>query len=203
MAYSGGVARKVVTFACAEIGKPYVWRPARPGSYDCWGSMLAAWRKAGVSFADNARQQRGTTWSVERAHLRPGDLVFYYGDLHHVAMYVRWRLVVHAPQAGDSVWIGALRHDADRQLRPPPHSDARGRAAAVAGPAHGSWPLPWRSGARPCRSGATGPAQRRDPAAAMRPSRSGVTVAQRTGQRVGQVRQFFQARLGVGPRCPW
>ncbi|MGA3526742.1 NlpC/P60 family protein [Melissospora conviva] len=103
VAYSGGVAAKVVTFACAQIGKPYVWASAGPGSYDCSGLMLAAWRKAGVSLPHNARQQRGTTRSVERADLRPGDLVFYYGDLHHVAMYVGGGWVVHAPQAGDSV----------------------------------------------------------------------------------------------------
>ncbi|MEV0154128.1 NlpC/P60 family protein [Micromonospora sp. NPDC050686] len=99
-AWPGGDAGAVVKFACAQIGKPYVWGAEGPNSYDCSGLMLAAWAKAGVSLPHNARQQRRVTARVSRADLRPGDLVFYYADLHHVGMYVGGGWVVHASQAG-------------------------------------------------------------------------------------------------------
>ena len=37
------------------------------------------------------------------ANLRPGDLVFYFSDLHHVGMYVGDGWIVHAPRANDVV----------------------------------------------------------------------------------------------------
>ena len=40
---------------------------------------------------------------VDRADLQIGDLVFYYSDLHHVAIYVGDGKVMHAPRAGDVV----------------------------------------------------------------------------------------------------
>ncbi|PZF99822.1 C40 family peptidase [Micromonospora deserti] len=98
--YPGGPAGVAVTFACAQIGKPYVWGADGPDSYDCSGLMLAAWAKAGVSLPHNAARQRRATATVSRGELRPGDLVFYYSDLHHVGMYVGGGWVVHASRAG-------------------------------------------------------------------------------------------------------
>ncbi|MEV1288313.1 C40 family peptidase, partial [Micromonospora sp. NPDC049679] len=98
--YPGGAAGKVVRFACAQIGKPYIWAAEGPGGYDCSGLTLAAWREAGVLLPHNAAAQRQATATVSRADLRPGDLVFYYGDLHHVGMYVGNGWIVHASQTG-------------------------------------------------------------------------------------------------------
>ncbi|WP_344167294.1 C40 family peptidase [Pilimelia columellifera] len=105
--YPGGDAGRVIRFACAQIGKPYVWAAAGPGSFDCSGLMLAAWRRAGVSLPHNAAAQRRAMGNISKDELRAGDFVFYYGDLHHVGMYAgkingtHW--VVHAPQSGDRV----------------------------------------------------------------------------------------------------
>ncbi|MDG4834625.1 NlpC/P60 family protein [Solwaraspora sp. WMMD1047] len=101
--YPGGKAGVAVKFACAQIGKPYYWGSSGPNSYDCSGLMLAAWAEAGVGLPHNAAKQRQAVPSVSRANLRPGDLVFYYADLHHVGMYVGNGWVVHAPQAGEPV----------------------------------------------------------------------------------------------------
>ncbi|GGJ88792.1 hypothetical protein GCM10010123_18000 [Pilimelia anulata] len=105
--YPGGAVGKVIRFACSQIGKPYVWGAEGPGSYDCSGLTLAAWRKAGVGLPHNAAAQRRAMQSVSRSELRPGDLVFYGGNLHHVAIYAgemggtQW--MVHAPTSGDVV----------------------------------------------------------------------------------------------------
>ena len=45
---------------------------------------------------------------VSRGDLRVADLVFYYGDLHHVALYVGGGWVVHAPEPGDYVRMAKM-----------------------------------------------------------------------------------------------
>jgi len=83
----GGAAGTAIRFACAQIGKSYSYGASGPGSYDCSGLTSAAWAEAGVSLPHNAAAQRDATAYVERSDLQPGDLVFYYSDLSHVAMY--------------------------------------------------------------------------------------------------------------------
>ncbi|HET8681239.1 MAG TPA: NlpC/P60 family protein [Micromonosporaceae bacterium] len=104
----GGAADVATRFACAQIGKPYVWGADGPDSYDCSGLTMAAWAKAGVYLSHNAAAQRRETAYVSRASLRPGDLVFYYSDLHHVGMYVGGGWIVHASQAGVPVKMRSL-----------------------------------------------------------------------------------------------
>ncbi|MFG1742655.1 NlpC/P60 family protein [Micromonospora chalcea] len=101
--YPGGPAGAAVKFACAQIGKIYVWGAAGPDHFDCSGLTMAAWAKGGVSLPHSARQQHGVTKRISRAELRAGDLVFYYSDLHHVAMYVGDGWVVHASQSGKPI----------------------------------------------------------------------------------------------------
>lgn len=108
--YPGGKAGIAVKFACQQIGKPYVWAADGPGSYDCSGLALAAWRQAGVYLPHNAYQQYRMVPAISRANLRPGDLVFYYSDVHHMGMYVGGNWIVHAPHAGDVVRMQKLDH---------------------------------------------------------------------------------------------
>lgn len=102
--YPGGAAGTAVKFACAQIGKRYVFAADGPDSYDCSGLTMAAWAQAGVKLPHNAKAQRSAVPSVSRSELRPGDLVFYYSDIHHVGMYagyangVHW--IVHASRPG-------------------------------------------------------------------------------------------------------
>ncbi|MEV4753884.1 NlpC/P60 family protein [Micromonospora sp. NPDC049559] len=100
--YTGGKQLTVAKFACAQIGKRYVWGADGPDTYDCSGLMLAAWAKVGVSLPHNAARQYNTMRHVSRSQLQPGDLVFYNG-LAHVGMYVGGGFVVHAPHTGDHV----------------------------------------------------------------------------------------------------
>jgi peptidoglycan DL-endopeptidase CwlO len=106
--YTGGPGVTAAKFACAQISKPYVWGADGPGSYDCSGLTMAAWAKAGVRLPHNALQQSRTVRSVSRSELRPGDLVFYYSDVHHVSIYVGGGWVVHAPNSGDVVRMRKL-----------------------------------------------------------------------------------------------
>jgi cell wall-associated NlpC family hydrolase len=96
----GGVAAKK---ACSLIGKPYIWAAAGPNGYDCSGLTLTAWATAGVTLRHYTNWQWSDTKPVSRADLRPGDLVFFFKDLHHMGMYVGGGWMVHAPQTGDHV----------------------------------------------------------------------------------------------------
>ena len=93
-------AAKALAFARAQIGKPYVWGASGPGSYDCSGLTLAAWKAAGVTLPRTAWDQAksGTTVSVD--HTQPGDLVFFYDDISHVGICSGDGMMIHAPRPG-------------------------------------------------------------------------------------------------------
>ena len=101
--YENTKGYKVAAFACKQAGKPYVWAAAGPGSYDCSGLTLTAWKQVGVYLPHQSRLQRSSIPYVSRANLRIGDLVFYYNPIHHVAVYVGDNKIMHAPSAGDHV----------------------------------------------------------------------------------------------------
>lgn len=94
---------KAAAFACAQAGKPYVWAAAGPNSYDCSGLVLAGWKQVGVYLPHNAAAQRRSMPYVNRKDIQIGDLVFYFSDIHHVAMYVGDGKVINAPNFGDFV----------------------------------------------------------------------------------------------------
>ncbi len=107
-AYSPGPAGVAVRFAYAQIGKPYRWAADGPGSYDCSGLTLASWRAAGVSLPHNSTMQYSAVAHESRSQLRPGDLVFYYTPIHHVAIYIGDGKVIQAPEFGEPVGIAPV-----------------------------------------------------------------------------------------------
>ena len=106
--FIGGAAGTAVRTACAQIGKPYVWGADGPGSFDCSGLTQYAWAAAGVSLTHHTGDQWHEGTPISRANARPGDLVFFYGDLHHVGIYVGNGLMVHAPSSGDRVRMAKI-----------------------------------------------------------------------------------------------
>jgi peptidoglycan DL-endopeptidase CwlO len=101
----GSIAAKK---ACSLIGKPYIWGSAGPTGYDCSGLTLTAWKAAGVTLQHYTKWQWNEGKPVTRANLRPGDLVFYYSDLHHMGIYVGNGWIVHAPHTGDYVRMAEI-----------------------------------------------------------------------------------------------
>lgn len=99
---------QAAVFACNQTGDPYVWAASGPDAYDCSGLTLRAWRQVGVYLPHNAAMQRRSMPYVSREDLQIGDLVFYYSDLHHVAIYVGNGMVVHAPRSGDRVRMAPI-----------------------------------------------------------------------------------------------
>jgi cell wall-associated NlpC family hydrolase len=98
-----GRAAVAVAAAKAQLGKPYVWAAAGPGSFDCSGLTMYAWAQAGVALPHSSSLQINSGTRVSKSELKPGDLVFYGSPIHHVAIYVGGGQVIHAPQTGDVV----------------------------------------------------------------------------------------------------
>ncbi|MEV4638405.1 NlpC/P60 family protein [Actinoplanes sp. NPDC049548] len=106
--YVPGAAGEAVAFAFAQLGKPYRWGADGPGSYDCSGLTLAAWRRAGVGLPHNAARQYASTAHIGRGQLRPGDLVFFYGPISHVGIYIGGGKMIHAPEFGENVRVSGI-----------------------------------------------------------------------------------------------
>ncbi|WDG29190.1 NlpC/P60 family protein [Streptomyces sp. CA-278952] len=96
-------AEKVLAFARAQIGKPYVWGASGPSSYDCSGLTQAAWREAGVTLPRTTWDQVEVGTRVATSDLIPGDLVFFYDDISHVGIYKGDGMMIHAPKPGANV----------------------------------------------------------------------------------------------------
>lgn len=95
--------RSAVELALAQVGKPYVWGASGPGSFDCSGLMLYAWRSAGRSLPHSSRAQFASTTRVPVNQIRVGDLVFYGSPIHHVGMYIGNGEMVEASRRGTPV----------------------------------------------------------------------------------------------------
>jgi peptidoglycan DL-endopeptidase CwlO len=101
-----GKGQTAAAFACSQIGKPYVWAADGPSSYDCSGLTKASWAAAGVSLDHYTLDQWKNNPHVSSPAV--GDLVFYFSDVHHVAIYVGGGWVVHAPHPGDHVRMAQM-----------------------------------------------------------------------------------------------
>lgn len=104
-----GAAGAAITFAIAEVGKPYVWGATGPNTYDCSGLMLRAFQAAGINLPRVSRQQFYAGGHVPIAQAQAGDLLFYATDpsdpstIHHVGLYMGDGQMVEAPYSGESV----------------------------------------------------------------------------------------------------
>lgn len=99
-------ARIAVAYALSKVGHRYVAGASGPGTFDCSGLTMAAWRAAGVSLPHYSRSQYGSTRHISRSELRPGDLLFYFGGgAHHVSMYIGGGMMVSASNPRDGVEV--------------------------------------------------------------------------------------------------
>jgi len=91
---------RIVAAARSRIGDPYVWGAAGPDAFDCSGLCMWAYAQAGVTIPRTSQQQCAAGIPVHRDELQPGDLVIYYPDASHVALYSGNGMVVEASTTG-------------------------------------------------------------------------------------------------------
>ncbi|MGK5630493.1 NlpC/P60 family protein [Streptomyces sp. URMC 123] len=86
-----------------KIGTPYVYGATGPNSFDCSGFTGWAYAQVGVKLPRISQDQANAGTRIGRDELKPGDLVIFYGDLHHVGLYAGNGQVLHAPRTGTNV----------------------------------------------------------------------------------------------------
>ena len=120
----GGASAKALgalRAALSQRGVPYSWgggnasgpsygtaQGANIKGFDCSGLTLYAYAQVGISLSHYTGSQFTAGTRVSQSELKPGDLVFFYSDLHHMGMYVGGGKMVHAPQTGDVVKISSI-----------------------------------------------------------------------------------------------
>ncbi|MEU7663404.1 C40 family peptidase [Streptomyces lincolnensis] len=123
---------RAVRYAVRQLGKPYLWGAEGPAAYDCSGLTSEAWADAGTPVPRTSQEQWARLERIPLGQLRPGDLVVYFPEATHVALYLGDGMVVQAPRPGATVKVspiaanpvlGAVRPDPDgkplRRYTPP------------------------------------------------------------------------------------
>ncbi|NBH06026.1 bifunctional lytic transglycosylase/C40 family peptidase [Amycolatopsis sp. SID8362] len=109
-------AQAAITFACAQLGLPYVWGGDGPGNgdrgFDCSGLTKAAYATAGIDLPRTAQTQYNAGPRIAVTGIRPGDLVFFgtsTGHVTHVGLALASDTMVNAPDFGTPVRVDSIR----------------------------------------------------------------------------------------------
>jgi len=105
---ASGAAAAAIRYAMAQVGDSYVYGAAGPNAFDCSGLTMMAFAQAGISLPHSSSAQYGVGRHVSSGDLRPGDLVFYYSPISHVAIYIGNGLIVHAANPGAGVRVSPV-----------------------------------------------------------------------------------------------
>jgi peptidoglycan DL-endopeptidase CwlO len=108
---NSSAAQVAVQAALSVLGTHYVWGSASPsGGFDCSGLTSWAWAQAGVYIPHSSAAQYSSLPHVPLGSVQPGDLIFYYSPISHVALYIGGGQIVHArnPGPGGEVQVSSM-----------------------------------------------------------------------------------------------
>ncbi|MGW0751288.1 NlpC/P60 family protein [Streptomyces sp. NPDC002587] len=99
---ASGRAGAALAAAKTKLGFTYQSGGTGPNVYDCSGLTQWAYKQAGVNISRVTYTQANDGTRISRSQLQPGDLVFFYDDLHHVGLYAGNNMTLHAsnPRSG-------------------------------------------------------------------------------------------------------
>jgi cell wall-associated NlpC family hydrolase len=104
----GGEGMLAVQAALTRIGSPYSWGASGPNAFDCSGLVMWAFGQAGVNLPHSSQALANGGQAVSRDQMQPGDLVTYYSDASHVAIYIGDGMMVHASTYGTPVRVAPV-----------------------------------------------------------------------------------------------
>ena len=108
VAAAAGRRSSAMSIAMGKLGSPYRWGAAGPGAFDCSGLVYWSYRQLGTTLPRSSSAQSRVGTPVSKGALQPGDLVFFYRPVSHVAIYIGGGRVVHASTSGQPVKISNL-----------------------------------------------------------------------------------------------
>nr|WP_258959175.1 C40 family peptidase [Paenibacillus tyrfis] len=96
-AYSASKAQSIIS-----TGENYLHTPYKFGAplgttkvFDCSSFTATIFGKYGVKLPRSSAAQSKAGTFVPRSQLQPGDLVFFYSPIHHVAVYIGNGKIMH------------------------------------------------------------------------------------------------------------
>lgn len=99
-------AAAIVSWAEAQVGKPYVWGGTGPNGFDCSGLTSQAYlHGGGITIPRVAAAQQLAGVKIGAAEVQPADLCFIGIPAFHVVMYAGGDQVVAADETGVPVRI--------------------------------------------------------------------------------------------------
>jgi cell wall-associated NlpC family hydrolase len=102
------VGAQALQYALTKRGDSYVWGAAGPSQFDCSGLVVWSFAQVGISLPHYTGDQWNSGVHVSRAALEPGDLLFYFADISHVAIYLGNGLQIEASTYGVPVQVDAV-----------------------------------------------------------------------------------------------
>jgi peptidoglycan DL-endopeptidase CwlO len=109
---NGVGASAAINAAMSVLGAPYVFGGSSPNvGFDCSGLTMYAWAHGGVYLPHSSASQASSGTVVPSlSQAAPGDLLFFYSPISHVALYLGGGMMIHArhPGPGGQVQTGSV-----------------------------------------------------------------------------------------------
>lgn len=105
---------KIAATAQKYVGYPYVWGGTSPSGFDCSGFVQYIYKLYGYSINRTCPAQLSNGYSVSKANLQPGDIVFFSNtytsdaSVTHVGIYIGSGKFVHAANSRYGVIVSDL-----------------------------------------------------------------------------------------------
>jgi cell wall-associated NlpC family hydrolase len=91
----------VVSIARTRLGMRYAWGAVGPDAFDCSGLVFWCYAQLGIVVPRTSEQQaRGGQGVSTHEQLQPGDVVIFYPDAAHAALYSGNRRIIQASTYG-------------------------------------------------------------------------------------------------------
>lgn len=94
---------RVISYALAQRGKPYVWGASGPRAFDCSGLVMMSYKQIGISLPHYTGKMIRYGTKVSRANLIRGDLVFPTSS--HVGIYLGGNKMVVASSGSGRIIV--------------------------------------------------------------------------------------------------
>ncbi len=99
-----------VQAALTRIGDPYVWGGGGPNQFDCSGLVMWSFQQAGIFLPHSSQALAAGGQPVSMSDIQPGDVINYYSDASHSAIYIGDGMMVHASTFGVPVRVAPMNN---------------------------------------------------------------------------------------------
>ena len=108
-------AATAISYAEAQLGKPYLWGGTGPDAFDCSGLVMMAYRAAGIDIPRTSQEQWAWGPRISASQVQPGDLAFFVGAdgtwtaPGHVGIVIGGGLMIEAYATGFPIRIAPYK----------------------------------------------------------------------------------------------